>query len=165
VLFAAVAAGIYRREVGSAAITALKISGVSLSTGKLPHFNVLSALFGITAGAIEGGEPSERVFSLEELSTYDGSANSPTAKNPRGQNGEGDVYLSIGGIVFDVTEKGRHFYGTGYHYHCFAATPVSRALTLGSLEVVDIELGDSIEDFTERQLSDLRSQVQFYSDK
>jgi predicted heme/steroid binding protein len=156
VLLVALFVGFYRQQFADVGIFALKALGVFISTGRVPSMSAFVPRF---------LAPKERTFTLKELSAFDGSVNSPSRQNPPGPNGEGDVYLSIGGIVFDVTEQGRQFYGVGQHYHCFAASPVSRALTLGSLEIPDIELGDNIEDFTEKQIEDLRQQVAFYSGK
>ena len=46
--------------------------------------------------------------------------------------GEGEipVYLAINGLVFDVTEKGKHFYGPGASYSIFGGTHYSRALVV-----------------------------------
>lgn len=98
----------------------------------------------------------ERVWTLTEISGYNGLS---TNANP-----SGTIFLSVGGVVFDVS-KGREFYGVGQHYNCFAAKAVSRALALGSLEKQDIELGDQVEDFTENQIQNIRNQVDFYSTK
>jgi len=98
----------------------------------------------------------ERVWSLTEISGYNGLK---TDANPSGK-----IFLSVGGIVFDVS-KGIEFYGVGQHYHCFAARAVTRALALGSLEKQDIELGDQVEDFTEKQIQNIRNQLEFYTSK
>jgi len=45
-------------------------------------------------------------FSLSELRIRDGRA---TEAEPEG----GEIYLAVGGIVFDVTVQGRQFYGVG----------------------------------------------------
>lgn len=96
-------------------------------------------------------------FTLKGLSFFKGSV---TENNPLGR-----IFLSVGGIVFDVTDKGFGFYGPGMSYHCFAGRAASRALTLGETEGPDLELGDDVEDFTEQQIKDLRVQVEFYSGK
>ena len=44
---------------------------------------------------------SLKKFTLEELRKYDG-------KGP-----DGKIYVALGGKVYDVTEKGRQFYGKG----------------------------------------------------
>lgn len=59
----------------------------------------------------------EKTFSIEELSLFNGKR---CPSNP-----SAIVYLSVGGIVFDVT-AGFHFYGEGHEYNCFAGRAVSR---------------------------------------
>ena len=104
-----------------------------------------------------GPQPGERVFTVDELAMFSGT---PNEINP-----DGRILMGVGGIVWDVTELGAMFYGPGQHYSCFAARPSSRALSLGSLEKDDIELGDMVEDFDEQQLKALRGQVAFYENK
>lgn len=97
---------------------------------------------------------AELVFDSEELAAFDGRGSDA---NPAKL-----IYLSVGGVVFDVT-AGKRFYGPGEHYACFAARPCTRALCSGSLEVAD--LTDDVEDFSEKQMEEVFSQVEFYTKK
>jgi len=56
-----------------------------------------------------------RTFTKQQLKAYDGS------------NPTGPIYLSICGVVYDVT-TGESFYGPGGGYACFAGTDASRGL-------------------------------------
>ena len=48
-----------------------------------------------------------KTFTLKELKKYDGSGS------------DGTVYVAVDGKVFDVTEKGKDFYGPGkIQYTC-----------------------------------------------
>jgi membrane-associated progesterone receptor component len=99
---------------------------------------------------------SEPIFTAEKLRLFNG------IKSP--SNPKGKIYLSVGGVVFDVS-SGKQFYAPGRAYHLFAGRTVSRSLTLGTLEDGDLEHGDLIDDFTEAQLKELRKQVDFYTEK
>lgn len=96
----------------------------------------------------------ELIFSTDELAAFDGRH---SAINPAKL-----IYLSVGGIVFDVT-AGKRFYGPDEHYSCFAARPCTRALCSGSLEEADMT--DDVEDFSESQMKEVFSQVEFYTKK
>ena len=81
-----------------------------------------------------------------------------------------DIWLSLGGLVFDVTTvkaNGEHttFYDVDQPYHIFAGKVVTRALVLGSIELQDIEAQDEIGDFTESNIEELRERVRFYEEK
>ena len=106
----------------------------------------------------------ELVYTAAELAEHDGAQEAVQggwlgASKP-------DIWLSIGGVVFDVSgANGRDFYDVGAPYHCFAGKVVTRALVLGSLELADIEAEDEIGDFSESSVEELRERVRFYEDK
>jgi len=154
---------------GTLALNSLKTTG-QLMSGKWPPVIDGRPLWGpipepppqadISDKQIDGTPipPNERVFTLQDLAIYTGNPGHP-------ENPDNRVMLAVGGIVFDVTDLGFKFYGPEQGYACFAAKPSSRALALGSTEIEDIELGDSVEDFTEPQMAQLREQVKFYTEK
>jgi membrane-associated progesterone receptor component len=110
------------------------------------------ALFGVPGVGGGGGDGgAARLFTVEELRGYDGS----DASRP--------ILLGMAGDVFDVTEKGRQFYGPGAAYSVFAGRDATRALTLGSLEAADLTAG--VDDFNEAQLAALKEQHAFYLGK
>jgi membrane-associated progesterone receptor component len=96
----------------------------------------------------------ELTFDTNDLAAFDGRY---SILNPAKL-----IYLSVGGIVFDVT-AGKRFYGPEEHYSCFAARPCTRALCSGSLEEAD--MNDDVEDFSETQMKEVFSQVEFYTKK
>lgn len=57
------------------------------------------------------GKPGTRAFTLEELAEYDGA-------------GDRDCYLSVKGVVYDVTAA-KEMYGPGGGYSIFAAKDAS----------------------------------------
>ena len=75
------------------------------------------------------------------------------------------VLLAINGDVFDVTERGLHFYGPGAGYSMFAGRDASRSLTLGSLSTLDLNLGGDCGDFSPERVDTLREQHAFYVGK
>lgn len=83
-----------------------------------------------------------RYFTADELRRHDGS------------NKELPLMLSLGGIVFDVTEGGTEFYAKGAAYNCFAGRVCGRALAMGSLEQADIDLGEEIDDLGDNELQE-----------
>lgn len=93
-----------------------------------------------------------RYYTREELAKYDGS--DPSLPLLLGMNGD----------VFDVTEKGRDFYGKDAAYNCFAGKDSTRSLTIGSMEEDDLYRID-ISDFTAEQHKSLKEQHDFYLGK
>ena len=83
-----------------------------------------------------------RYYTSDELRNHDGS------------NKELPLMLSLGGIVFDVTEGGTEFYAKGAAYNCFAGRVCGRALAMGSLEQADIDLGEEIDDLSDNELQE-----------
>lgn len=67
-----------------------------------------------------------RNFTLKQLRCFDGSTNENTGE-------EKPVYLSLGGVVFDVS-KGRDFYGPGGPYEIFAGRECGVALAKMSFD-------------------------------
>jgi hypothetical protein len=94
-----------------------------------------------------------REWTAAELAAHDGS---DPAK---------PILLGMGGDVFDVTEKGRQFYGPGAPYALFAGRDATRALALGSLDDGDLARGGDVADFDDRQRAALREQHDFYLGK
>eukprot|EP00923_Selenidium_pygospionis_P056611 GHVN01098795.1.p1 GENE.GHVN01098795.1~~GHVN01098795.1.p1 ORF type:complete len:186 (+),score=13.41 GHVN01098795.1:203-760(+) len=80
-----------------------------------------------TSEASGGGDlgaqtaPLLKHFTLEELAAYNGT------KGAR-------IYVSIRGVVYDVSLQGREFYGPGGSYHLFAGRDATMALATMSLE-------------------------------
>lgn len=94
-----------------------------------------------------------RLFKASDLAAYDGT--DPGLP----------VLLGVDGEVFDVTDKGYHFYGPGAGYHIFAGRDSTRALALGSLRKYDLELGGDVSDLTPSQLRAVADQHKFYREK
>jgi len=94
-----------------------------------------------------------RYYTLEELRKYDGN------------NPDLPIYLGMNGDIFDVTEKGKQFYGKNAAYQIFAGKDATRALTLGSLDDKDIYERTDTDDFNEQQLKALKEQHDFYLNK
>ena len=123
------------------------------------------------ASSSDAGRKSDTESKEEEESTYSAADISLHNGEQKGSwwvplVGKPDIWLSIGGIVFDVsTANGRNFYDVGAPYHCFAGKVVSRALVKGSVEAEDIEAEDFIADFRESEVEELRERVRFYEEK
>jgi predicted heme/steroid binding protein len=92
------------------------------------------------------------IFTRLELARYDGSDESMP------------ILLAIGGEVFDVTAKGKQYYGKDAPYNIFAGKDSSRSLSLGSFDDRDVYNGDT-SDFDEQQLKQLKEQIEFYREK
>lgn len=78
----------------------------------------------------------ERLYSVTELSKYNGEDGSPT------------IYLAVLGKVFDVSRGAKH-YGPGGSYHAFAGRDASRAFFTGDFSengITDDVLGLSPDD-------------------
>ncbi|CAD5120867.1 DgyrCDS9417 [Dimorphilus gyrociliatus] len=90
--------------------------------------------------------PATRVFTIEELSKYDGSENSL------------GLYLSIMGEVFDVS-KGAKFYGPGGGYHFFSGRDASKAFITGKFED---GLTDNVDELSPTDLVALVDWKDFY---
>lgn len=93
-----------------------------------------------------------RLYTRAELREYDGEDESKP------------ILLGMNGDVFDVTEKGKMYYGKDAGYHLFAGHDSTRALSLGSLELADV-LNFDCSDFTEAQNKTLLEQHAFYLGK
>jgi predicted heme/steroid binding protein len=93
------------------------------------------------------------VYTAADLSRYNG------------QDESLPILLGMAGDVYDVTEKGRQFYGKGAPYNVFAGRDSTRALTLGTLDGDDVERAGDTSDFTPQQLGMLDEQKKFYAEK
>ena len=105
--------------------------------------SVLYAVYHMHGQAEDGASRRARVFSARELATFDG------------RGGEGLIYLSIMGRVFDVT-RGAEFYAPGAGYECFAGRDASLAFVTGEFE------GDRTDDVSPlrgKQLAELAEWV------
>jgi len=88
-----------------------------------------------------------RVISMEELSSK------------TGKDDEGDVWISILGQVFDVTE-GRSFYGEGTSYSIFAGQDASPCFASGEFNAKGAK--KDIEDFEEGEIKGVEHWRKFY---
>ena len=117
---------------------------------------------GASSGGISGGiagtliDPVTglRIFTLDELSRYDGSDS--TLSPP--------LLLAIWGDVFDVSVLGKDFYSPGMSYSCFGGRDGTRALTLGSLDKLDVNSLD-VSDFDANFFKMMMDQHSFYVNK
>lgn len=91
-------------------------------------------------------------FLESDLRPYDGS-------------GGTRILLGMAGDVFDVTDKGAHFYGPGAGYSVFAARDATRSLALGSMDEVDLARGGDVSDFNAEQRGAVAEQHAFYKGK
>ena len=66
--------------------------------------------------------------------------------------------------MYDVTEKGKQFYGPGMAYSVFAGRDGTRALTLGSLDKDDVQRRD-VSDFDAQKRKLMQEQHEFYAGK
>jgi membrane-associated progesterone receptor component len=89
-------------------------------------------------------------WTLEQLKPYNG------VENPR-------ILIAVHFKVFDVTARGKDFYGPGGPYQCFAGRDASRALARMSLQESDIpEEYDELSDLTDSHLESLKEwELQF----
>jgi predicted heme/steroid binding protein len=90
-------------------------------------------------------------FTEAELKMYAGNATNQA------------ILLSVGGLVFNVTEKGKDHYGYGGAYHAFAGHACTRGVVLPSLKPEDIN--DDCEDFTDEQLAKKAEWIGFFRGK
>jgi predicted heme/steroid binding protein len=91
-------------------------------------------------------------YTRDELRAYDGT------------DPDKPLLLAIGGDVYDVKEKGFHFYGPGMGYSQFAGRDAGRALALGSLDMKDVD-NWRIDDFSPAQRKAYKEQMEFYRNK
>lgn len=113
----------------------------------------LSLGVGVSIPSYETNEEGLRYYTLTELSQYDG--NDP----------DKPILLGMNGDIFDVTEKGKQYYGKDAAYQVFAGKDSTRALTLGSLDPKDIYEKTDTDDFNEQQIKALKEQHEFYLGK
>ncbi|CAG8502151.1 4761_t:CDS:2 [Ambispora leptoticha] len=92
----------------------------------------------------------EIMFTLEELSKYDGS------------DPDLPIYLAINGEVFDVTQ-GRDYYGKGGSYGFFSGRDASRAYITGCFSSPS-HLSHDLRGLTPDQLKSLEGWASFYRD-
>ncbi|XP_028844323.1 neudesin [Denticeps clupeoides] len=88
------------------------------------------------------GAGAVRLFTEEELATYDG-----------GQEGQ-PIYMAIKGVVFDVT-SGKEFYAKGAPYNALVGRDSTRAVAKMSLDPAD--LTHDTTGLAEEQLESLES--------
>lgn len=89
------------------------------------------------------------VITEEELKTKDG-------------RNDGDIWLSVLGEVYDVTE-GRKFYGEGTSYGFFAAKDASACFASGKFN--EEGLKQPLDDLSSSQLEAVEQWRKFYADK
>jgi dihydroorotate dehydrogenase len=70
-----------------------------------------------------------------------------------GTKGKREIYISVGGKIFDVTSA-KQFYGPFAPYAVFAGKACTRALVLGSLEPKDLKRGDDVRGLSSKAVSD-----------
>jgi len=130
-------------------------SGSSNTTFNARNGGVASS---VDAGGITGPliDPVTglRIFTLDELSRYDGSDSSLSPP----------LLLAIWGDVFDVSVLGKDFYSPGMSYSCFGGRDGTRALTLGSLDKLDVNSLD-VSDFDANFFKMMMDQHSFYVNK
>ena len=72
---------------------------------------------------------SPRGYTLAQLRPFTGEQ----------AGGRGHILVAISGKVYDVTKRGKSFYGPGGGYHVFAGRDASRGLAKMSLEAEDVD--------------------------
>ena len=80
-------------------------------------------------GDDEWEDLSPRGYTLAQLRPFTGEQD----------GGRGHILVAISGKVYDVTKRGRSFYGPGGGYHVFAGRDASRGLAKMSLETEDVD--------------------------
>jgi membrane-associated progesterone receptor component len=69
------------------------------------------------------------------------------------------LLVSVGGFIFDIS-AGSKFYGPGMAYNVFAGRVATRALSIGSMDEVDLT-----DDLTGVDMKNVEGQIEFYSKK
>lgn len=100
----------------------------------------------------------QRVLSADELSRNDGSGAIPDGY------AAAPIYVGAGDRVFDVSFGGVSFYSPGKVYQKFAGRDASRALAKMSLELEDLQTGDT-SDLTEKQIGTLNDWIKTFSER
>lgn len=112
-----------------------------------PYLTPLISKFHMYFGTVAQKSASgERIYSLGELSEYDGK---------RGSKG---LYISILGKIFDV-QKGKRHYGPGGAYHVFAGKDASRSFISGDFTGT---ITDDVLDLSLKELLSLRDWLNFF---
>ena len=95
-----------------------------------------------------------KIYTIDELARHDGKDEllSPP------------LLLAVWGDVFDVSVLGKDFYSPGMSYACFGGKDGTRALTLGSLDTVDVNSLD-VSDFDANFFNMMIEQHAFYVKK
>eukprot|EP01118_Nematostelium_gracile_P006286 TRINITY_DN2021_c0_g1_i2.p1 TRINITY_DN2021_c0_g1~~TRINITY_DN2021_c0_g1_i2.p1 ORF type:complete len:169 (+),score=31.59 TRINITY_DN2021_c0_g1_i2:98-604(+) len=101
-----------------------------------------------TSPEIKNTGPKERLFTVTELASFDGS----DSKKP--------IYLSILGHVFDVS-LGRKHYGPGGGYHGFSGKDASRSFVTG--DFTESGLAEGINDLEVEQFGTIQHWIEFYT--
>ena len=87
---------------------------------------------------------SPRGYTLAQLRPFTGEQDS----------GCGLILVAISGKVYDVTKRGKSFYGPGKRYHVFAGRDASRGLAKMSLKVEDVK-NPRVDDLTLSEIDTL----------
>ncbi|GAM27010.1 hypothetical protein SAMD00019534_101850, partial [Acytostelium subglobosum LB1] len=93
----------------------------------------------------------KRDYTLAEITQYDGTS----ADKP--------IFVSVGGIIFDVTEK-RDLYGVGGGYHVFAGHDVTKCLGKNNLDPTCLDQPDT-SSYDEKELGLVEKWAKFYQNK
>lgn len=97
-------------------------------------------------------------FTLQQLRQYDGSG--------KNEDDPERILVAVDGVVFDMSNNGRRFYGPGGPYSLFAGRDASRALATFSLTEDQFrEEYDDLSDLKPLQLEQIREWAQQYREK
>ncbi|KAL0112207.1 hypothetical protein PUN28_011936 [Cardiocondyla obscurior] len=125
-------------------LSAMALLPMEFWTSKVFEAGVLNVPF-IYHYQLSGYTGDPRVFSATELKVY--------------TNKKNGLYLSILGLVFDVT-RGERQYGPGKSYHAFTGRDASLAFITGEFE--SSKLTDDVSSLSPRQIKALDDWLQFY---
>ena len=109
---------------------------------------------GAAAGASSGAQEEEeqpRGYTLAQLREFDGSDGKR-------------ILIAVQGKVYDVTARGRDFYGPGGGYHVFAGRDATRGLAKMSLDAADMD-DPRVDDLSLSELDALQGWVTKFESK
>lgn len=104
------------------------------------------------SGAGSGGNLGEKLFTREELASYNG------------EDVHKPIYISLGGLVFDVSSAKRH-YRSGETYNCLTGRDSTCAFVSGDLSKEGLAKGSpSANDLlSEKESEDLKNWILFFA--